>query len=55
MAIPGMQELFVSLLKGLADGESRSMVELMTDYDVGVSTEWTYAVKRVDSDYFLEE
>jgi restriction system protein len=34
----------------LIDG--RRLADLMTDYDVGVSTSATYSIKRVDSDYF---
>jgi restriction system protein len=30
------------------------LAEMMIDHDVGVSTERTYAVKRIDSDYFEE-
>jgi restriction system protein len=37
----------------LIDGEQLS--EMMIDHDVGVSVGETYAVKRIDSDYFSEE
>jgi len=37
----------------LIDGER--LAELMIDHNVGVSDRETYAVKRVDSDYFGEE
>ena len=37
----------------LVDGER--LAELMIDHDVGVSARETYAVKRVDSDYFGDE
>ena len=37
----------------LVDGER--LAELMIDYNVGVSERETYAVKRVDSDYFDAE
>ena len=37
----------------LIDGER--LAKLMADHGVGVSTIGTYEVKRVDSDYFLEE
>jgi len=37
----------------LVDG--RRLAELMIDHDVGVATKRTYAVKRVDSDYFPED
>lgn len=37
----------------LIDG--RRLAELMIDFDLGVTTTATYAVKRVDSDYFEEE
>ena len=37
----------------LIDGER--LAELMIDHNVGVSDHETYAVKRVDSDYFGEE
>lgn len=37
----------------LIDGQQLS--EMMIDYDVGVSVGETYAVKRIDSDYFTEE
>lgn len=37
----------------LIDGERLS--EMMIDHDVGVSVGETYAVKRIDSDYFSEE
>ena len=31
------------------------MANLMMDYNVGVSTDATYDVKKIDSDYFPEE
>jgi restriction system protein len=34
----------------LIDGEQ--LAELMIDHDVGVAQVATYAIKRVDSDYF---
>ena len=37
----------------LVDGER--LAELMIDHNVGVSDRQTYAVQRVDSDYFDEE
>lgn len=37
----------------LVDGEH--LAELMIDHDVGVTTVSTYVLKRIDSDYFLEE
>lgn len=37
----------------LIDGET--LAQLMIEYNVGVSTVNTYDVKRVDSDYFMEE
>jgi len=37
----------------LIDGEE--LARLMIDSDVGVSTEATYEIKRVDNDYFAEE
>jgi restriction system protein len=37
----------------LIDGEQ--LAELMFDYEVGVSTESTYLVKRIDSDFFEDE
>ena len=37
----------------LIDG--RRLAELMIEHDVGVSSARTYEVKRIDSDYFLEE
>lgn len=37
----------------LIDGEQLS--EMMIDHDVGVTTEDSYVVKRLDSDYFAEE
>lgn len=37
----------------LIDG--KQLAELMMDYDVGVSTVQTFALKKVDIDYFLEE
>lgn len=36
----------------LIDGQR--LAELMIDYDVGVATSRTYAVKKIDSDYFAE-
>ncbi len=32
--------------------DEKRLVELMIDYDVGVTTVSTYQLKRVDSDYF---
>lgn len=37
----------------LIDGEQ--MAELMIDYNVGVSIAATYEIKKIDSDYFIEE
>jgi restriction system protein len=37
----------------LVDGEE--LAALMIDHNVGVGDRETYAVKRVDSDYFAEE
>jgi restriction system protein len=37
----------------LIDG--KKLVELMTDYDIGVTTEKEYKIKKIDSDYFPEE
>jgi restriction system protein len=37
----------------LIDG--RLLAELMIEYGIGVSRQATYEVKKVDSDYFMEE
>jgi restriction system protein len=37
----------------LIDGET--LAQMMIDYSVGVATVATYAVKKIDSDYFSEE
>jgi restriction system protein len=37
----------------LLDGEE--LTQLMIDHDLGVTTQRTYAVKRIDSDFFGEE
>lgn len=37
----------------LIDGET--MAQLMIEHDVGVSTSMAYAVKRIDSDFFIDE
>ncbi|CAN5491603.1 restriction endonuclease [soil metagenome] len=37
----------------LIDGEQ--LAELMIDYNVGVSVAATYEIKKIDSDYFIEE
>ena len=37
----------------LIDG--RRLTELMIDHDIGVSTARTYAVKKLDVDFFIEE
>jgi restriction system protein len=37
----------------LIDGDE--LARLMIDYDVGVSTVNTYAIKKIDTDYFEEE
>lgn len=48
---------YVSEIKGkkivLINGEE--LARLMIDHDIGVSTVNTYAIKRIDSDYFEEE
>ena len=31
------------------------LAQLMIDYDLGVSTDNTYTIKRLDSDFFYEE
>lgn len=35
--------------------DGKKLVQLMIDHDVGVTTEKTYSLKRVDSDYFPED
>lgn len=37
----------------LIDG--KSLCQLMIEYDIGVATEISYAIKRIDSDYFEED
>lgn len=37
----------------LIDG--KTLCQLMIEYDIGVATEISYAIKRIDSDYFEEE
>ncbi|PTQ91424.1 restriction endonuclease [Agitococcus lubricus] len=37
----------------LIDG--KTLCQLMIEYDIGVSTEISYAIKRIDSDYFEED
>jgi len=37
----------------LIDG--RRLSQLMVDFDVGVSTAQTFAIKKIDSDYFIED
>ena len=37
----------------LLDGEQ--LVDMMIDYDLGVSTVDTYKVKKIDMDFFIEE
>lgn len=37
----------------LLDGEE--LTQLMIDHDLGVTTQRTYAVKRIDSDFFVKE
>lgn len=37
----------------LIDGDE--LADLMTDFNVGVAIEATYEIKRIDSDYFVEE
>ena len=47
---------FASMIENkiiLIDGDSLS--NLMIDYDIGVSTMNTYLIKRIDSDYFVDE
>ena len=31
------------------------LAELMIEYELGVSTQYTYRIKQLDSDYFSEE
>ena len=37
------------------DEVQASIVSLMIDHGVGVTTDATYEVKRIDADYFLDE
>ncbi len=37
----------------LIDG--RQLAQFMIDHDIGVTTARTYTVKRLDSDYFVED
>jgi restriction endonuclease Mrr len=66
MAVPDLQTLMRPLLAEYAlGGEQRiarvvlvdgeRLAALMIDHNVGVSDRETYAVKRVDSDYFGDE
>ena len=34
--------------------DSRQLAQLMIEYDLGVATEATYALKKVDQDFFDE-
>ena len=38
-----------------ASGARQELAERMIEHDVGVSSARTYEVKRIDTDYFLEE
>ena len=47
---------FASMIENkiiLIDGDTLS--NLMIDYDIGVSIVNTYLIKRIDSDYFVDE
>lgn len=35
--------------------EGEQLAQLMMDYDIGVTKIDTYEIKRIDSDYFIEE
>ena len=37
----------------LIDGDT--LAQLLIDYDIGVATVASYDLKRIDSDYFVEE
>ena len=40
---------------GSAGFAGAQLAELMIDYGVGVTTEATYELKRIDADYFADE
>ena len=42
-----------NLTQSVIDGEA--LAQLMIDHNVGVSTIATYELKKIDSDYFMEE
>lgn len=52
MTIPTYQDVMPPLLQVLPDGDE--LAELMIDYNLGVSVQNTYEIKRIDSDYFVE-
>ncbi len=70
MALPQYFKFYHSVLSVIQDGRvytnkeireavkmqsNFSLVELMIEYNLGVFTQQTYSVKRIDRDYFSEE
>lgn len=52
MAVPKYNELYAVFLESLVDG--KRLTELMIEFDVGVSTQKIYKLKRIDNDFFNE-
>lgn len=54
MPIPNFQKILLPLLKE-TNIDGIELAELMMSNNLGVSTENIYELKKIDTDYFIEE
>jgi len=49
------EEMITKTSKSVILIDGNKLAKLMVDYDVGVATDKTYKIKRIDTDFFEEE
>ena len=54
MSVPDFQSWFLPMLQELGDGQERGVGSVVFEADLGVSKVRTYAIKRIDQDFFEE-
>ena len=55
MAVPNFQTMMLPFLGFLRDGQDTATENCELTFGVGVSIVNSYEIKRIDSDYFVEE
>ncbi len=51
----GAREFVKSIASNIILIDGEELADLMIDYNVGVSVSINYEIKKIDSDYFVEE